>query len=1165
MNDFNPRKHILERLTKGEITRTQAKSQLTWLERAKTAQQSERIAIIGIAGRYPGANDPGELWDLIKAGRSAIDRIEDQRWSHSRFYSSDREKAGTTHATHAGFLDEIDSFDTLLFKIAPRDAEKMDPLNRVFLEVAWSAFESAGYSLERLSQIRALDARVGVFAGACFQQYHHHSSDDQFKADNLVASFGTLVGRVSQCFDLNGPSIALDTACSSSMMALHLAVSSLLAGECQMALAGGVNLTEHPLKLVGLKHLLSDSDRSRPFADAGGYISSEGVGAVLLKPLSKAIEDRDFIHATIDGSAVGHAGKGDGYSVPNADEQFRVMRQCLSRAGVAAEAVSCVEAAALGAVNVDGAEFTALNQIFGEPSAKPVSLGTIKSNIGHCEAASTMAQLTKVLLQFKHETFAPTINALPSPLDFSKTSLRLQLEGAPWTKSETGRLALINSTGATGAYGALLLREYRQEALPRPTDGPVVVPISAGREDIVRIQCQKLGGFLRRNPTLDLRDVAFTLQVGRNHLMHRVAMVATTLDELSEMLEAVVDEGLSVERPRIFSGQVRIPEKREKIPHGSPEDAAVAWCKGAQIDWYATNLAETAWRLPLPTYVFHRRKCWIGEPGAAGSPNAKTARISQPSQNRSVVVIGAGPAGLAAAKCLQDEGLDPIVLEKTDRIGGIWTFRENYAGGPYKSTLTQNSKYTFFFSDFPPPENAPVFCAVNDVNDYLHGYVEQFGLKDRISLNSQVLQVERSEEEWSVTSYNPQQGLRKISALGVLCCSGSYWEPRIPDVPGREAFRGLQLASSAYHSNEIFTGKRVLIVGAGVSGADIASDAAETAAVCCWSVRSCGWFLPRMVGFTPNDCSVSFVRRFINQGLKRDDFLASLRRALPDYVERYEKTGLIPDRCPSSIVNINDRAIDHIAQGRIAPREELVELTGSGAIFSDGRSEKFDIIVYCTGYAPPTYEYLRPITLDQFRGSLFFKERATLGICNSSPGVGGFGAGLPYFELIARWYAGIVSGRYKPPGENDPCPESTSADGFTFFDSWMESLKVARAIGVLPDPCVNWGDYWKFVNTPPIPSLFRLHGPLGWPDADRYLQSTRRKFFLKQEDKETADVKIAVLAGMGGQALEQLRSAGQITNEEFRAALGHTGQKLSPWLAPLTDTGVLVENLAMAS
>ncbi|KPW48673.1 beta-ketoacyl synthase N-terminal-like domain-containing protein [Pseudomonas syringae group genomosp. 3] len=1131
-------RNVLDQLVQGKISKAQASQQLRWARRHAQASASlAPVAIIGLAGRFPGAASIDELWRLLADGKSAISPVPEDRWDMARYHDPDRSKPGKTPSRFGGFLDGIDHFDPFLFKIAPRDAAAMDPQDRIILQVAWELFEDAGYSVGQIKSFREAGGRVGTFVGACFQQYGLFTEAGQSKADALVSSFGGMVGRLSQAFDLNGPSIAIDSACSSAMMAMNQALVALDRGDCQMALAGGVNLTEHPLKMVGLKHLLGTRDFSSPFAEGDGYLTSEGAGLVLLKPLAAALQDGDNIHGVIIGSAVGHSGQGGGYRIPSAREQREICARALSVARATPGDIDYVESAAMGLPAADVAELDALTALFPADEERKVMLGSVKSNLGHAEAASTMAQLAKVLLQFKHSTLVPTLNCRPlhPSIEASLATSALQLSEV--ARGWDGQLALLHSVGAMGASGALVVQAFRLPAdAVDDEEGVALVPLSASRPELLAATANRLADYLKRYPQLRLANVAYTLQSGRTDLKSRHVLAVRSIPELIN----------------------RLRDLRADDAMASVEEGIQQWLGGASIDWSRYSQPANRKRISLPGIVQEARRLWVQQPDADETIRTPTGALQQPgAKSRDsgsaidlpVVVIGAGPAGIATAKSLLEEGLRPIVLERSKVIGGIWTYREDYHGGPYKSTQTQNSKHTFFYSDFPPLDTDPLFCNVDSVQAYFQRYIKHFNLASLIQLESQVLQVAAEGANWRVTYYQASKGVQQILARGVACCTGEFWEPQVSQISGRERFRGLQITSSAYHSGALFTDKTVCVIGSGVSGADIAADAVENASKVHWSIRNPAWFLPRMTGFVPNDCSQSYVARAHNRERSPALFVEQLRQALPDYMKLYEQSGLLPTVVDTTRIHINDRIVGYAAQQRVEVCPSAVAVDENGVIFADGSRRDVDVIVYATGFVSPRYEYLRPLALNDFSRRLFYRENPSLFICNHLPGASGFGAALPYFELMARWYAGALSGRYAL-GEGALEGTPWGADGNPgVFDTWTESLEVAQAIGVLPDPLTEWAAYWQFINMPPIPVLFRVQGPHAWAEASAYAAKAKRGFFVRQDELQAQKVKNAVLAGLGESALASMVERHEIGAEEQAAALAYRGRRMTPWLA----------------
>jgi acyl transferase domain-containing protein/NADP-dependent 3-hydroxy acid dehydrogenase YdfG len=438
--------------------------------------EDDDIAIIGLAGYYPMAKDLDEFWENLKAGMDCITEIPIERWDYRKNYSPDRKKINKTYSKWGSFIMDIDKFDPLFFKIAPREAELMDPQERYFLQTAWHTLEDAGYTPKTLQ-----DKMVGVFVGAMFNQYQMFGADHALDGNNLVpsSSFASIANRTSYFMNFRGPSIAVDTMCSSSLTTIHLAANSIKNGECDVALAGGVNLIIHPHKyrLLSQGGFLSSNGRCQSFSEGGdGYVPGEGVGAVLLKPLKKAVRDKDHIYAVIKGSSINHGGKTNGYSVPNPNMQAKLIEKAIRDSSIDVEDISYVEAHGTGTSLGDPIEITGLKKAYEQFSKKKqfCSIGSLKSNIGHLESAAGIAGITKILLQMKYKKLVPSIHSevLNSNIPFESTPFYVQKELADWktsTKVENGkvlsvpRIAGISAFGAGGSNVHMILQEYQCE------------------------------------------------------------------------------------------------------------------------------------------------------------------------------------------------------------------------------------------------------------------------------------------------------------------------------------------------------------------------------------------------------------------------------------------------------------------------------------------------------------------------------------------------------------------------------------------------------------------------------------------------------------------------------------------------------------------------------
>ncbi|MER7013149.1 SDR family NAD(P)-dependent oxidoreductase [Saccharopolyspora sp. NPDC000359] len=466
------------------------------------------IAIIGVAGRYPGAADLDQLWENLLAGRDSVTEVPAERWSLEGFYDPDRNALGRSYGKWGGFLDDVDRFDPEFFRITPREAESMDPQERLFLEAVWHTMEDAGRTRAELA-----GGRVGVFAGVMFNQYQMLGLDvPPEDTPMLPASFASSVAnRVSYFFDFHGPSLGLDTMCSSSLTAVHLACQSLRAGDCEVAFAGGVNVVVHPYKYQYLSRagFLSGDGRCRSFGAGGdGYVPGEGVGAVLLKPLERALADGDRVHAVIKGSAVNHGGRAGGYTVPNPTAQAELVGEALERSGVAADTIGYLEAHGTGTALGDPIEIAALSRVF---ASGTVPIGSIKSNLGHLEPAAGIAGLTKVLLQLRHRTLVPSLHAEPPnpEVDWQRVPFRVQRAAADWSCDPgSPRRAGVSAFGAGGANGHVILEEFVDQREATAPAGPQLVVLSARREDNLRQLAQRYADFLGADPAAAERELA---------------------------------------------------------------------------------------------------------------------------------------------------------------------------------------------------------------------------------------------------------------------------------------------------------------------------------------------------------------------------------------------------------------------------------------------------------------------------------------------------------------------------------------------------------------------------------------------------------------------------------------------------------------------------------
>ena len=643
------------------------------VESVQPATREDAIAVIGLAGRYPGAKDLDGFWENLVAGRDCVTEVPQDRWEHSLYYDSDRNQPGRTPTKWGGFLDGVADFDALFFNVSPREAAIMDPQTRLFLECVWTLLESSGYTRDRLRDVHG--SRVGVHVGAMYQQYQLLSSDIVHESITSVMSYSAIANRVSHFFDLQGPSLAIDTTCSSSLVAIHLACEELRRGGCDLMIAGGVNLSLHPKKYLGLSlaGLTGSHPDSRAFLDGDGFLPAEGVGAVLLKPLSMAVHDGDEILAVIRSSATNHKGRTNGPMVPSADRQERLIEENLERAGIHPRTISYVEASANGSQIGDAIEFAALREVFGEHTRDEqfCAVGTVKSTLGNLEAASGIAQLSKVVLQLGHRRLVPFVGRgrLNPGVELAGTAFYLPQEAEPWSRPvvnldgqerEYPRRATINSFGAGGSNAHLVVEEYVGEPIAEDAAAPVsrgadpipqIVVLSARTADRLRAVASRLMEFVHAQAELSLADLAHTLQCGREAMDSRLALVAGNVQELVAGLAHYLDgaEGTAPvplftgnagrddsDLDLLLSGRVGDTLVRELVAENHPEKLAMLWARGGNVPWGSVPRGDRTPRMlrSLPAYPFDRKRYWVTPPPgwdattAIAAPAAVTAPVA---------------------------------------------------------------------------------------------------------------------------------------------------------------------------------------------------------------------------------------------------------------------------------------------------------------------------------------------------------------------------------------------------------------------------------------------------------------------------------------------------------------------------------------------------------
>ncbi|MEV4031695.1 SDR family NAD(P)-dependent oxidoreductase [Streptomyces umbrinus] len=545
---------------------------------ARSGRDSEPIAVVSMACRFPGGvNTPEELWRMLRDGGDAISEFPDDRgWHLEELYDADPDAGGRTYVREGGFLHQAPDFEPAFFGISPREAVAMDPQQRLMLETSWEAFERAGIDPAVLR-----GSRTGVFVGTNGQHYLGLLQNGEETFDGYLGtgnSASVMSGRLSYVFGLEGPAMTVDTACSASLVALHLAVQALRRGECSMALAGGATVMSTPEMLVEFsrQRVLSPGSRSRAFAGAAdGVVLGEGAGVLLLERLSDAERLRHPVLAVVRGSAVNQDGASNGLTAPNGPSQQRVIRQALADAGLRAEDVDVVEAHGTGTPLGDPIEAQALQATYGASRTpdKPLWLGSVKSNIGHAQAAAGVAGMIKTILSLRHGVLPRTLHVdEPTPrVDWSSGTVALLTEAVEWREGDEPRRAGVSAFGISGTNAHVLIEEAPRPSasaqatpsaqVPSPVgattsepqqpqqpqelqpqvepDGLVPMVLSARTEAALHDQAGRLRAALLEDSGIRPEDAGLTLLTARARFEHRAVVGGENREELLDALHAL--------------------------------------------------------------------------------------------------------------------------------------------------------------------------------------------------------------------------------------------------------------------------------------------------------------------------------------------------------------------------------------------------------------------------------------------------------------------------------------------------------------------------------------------------------------------------------------------------------------------------------------------------
>jgi acyl transferase domain-containing protein/acyl carrier protein/SAM-dependent methyltransferase len=605
----------------------------------------EPIAIVGIAGVMPQSEDLDAWWEHLKNGQDLITVIPEDRWHWEDYYGDPAKEVNKSNSKWGGFMKEVDKFDPLFFGISPREAQMMDPQQRIFLETVWKAIEDSGQKVSELA-----GTRTGLFVGVGSNDYIDVLRSQPVALDGYTASgnsHSVLANRVSFLLDLRGPSAPIDTACSSSLVALHRAIEAIHAGNCDMAIVGGVQVILSPGAYIsfGKAGMLSGEGRCKAFDKrADGYVRGEGCGALLLKPLSVAEAEGNRIYAVIKASSENHGGRVSTMTAPNAAAQAALLTEAYEKAQIDPATVGYIECHGTGTRLGDPIEVQALTRAFASlyerhqrsDAASPhCGLGTVKPNTGHLETAAGIAGVLKVVLALTHKQIPATINfeEINPYINLAKTPFYIVDQLTTWDAltdangTPLPRRAGVSSFGFGGANAHAVLEEYvpsiRQS---RPAaDEPQLIVLSAKTDERLIAYVRALRAYLDKADP-ELIDLAYTLQVGRDEMPERLAVVASSTEDLKRTLDEILADG---GRPgALYRGRATGAESAVHAPRAAEEDiivqaliarkeiAALAerWVSGARIAWEWLHTSSAPRRISVPTYPFARERYWI--PGA---------------------------------------------------------------------------------------------------------------------------------------------------------------------------------------------------------------------------------------------------------------------------------------------------------------------------------------------------------------------------------------------------------------------------------------------------------------------------------------------------------------------------------------------------------------------
>lgn len=668
------KKYILEQVATRNLSRDNAKAMLSELESIKEYEKDD-IAIIGMAGKLPQAGSIKEYWENIKQANNCITEFPEARRADSDIYVMELLKEEGIKNVDikdayrmGGFLASIDKFDEEFFNLTKIEAEYMEPNQRLFLEAAWEAIENAGLGGKRI-----YGTQTGVFVGK------DHTVESAYKrldikpgvagTAGLYASI--LASRVSYIFNLSGPAIVIDTACSSALVALHMACNAIKNNECELAIVGGVAVSYRPTKNNSFVDAADSVVRAFD-KKASGTVWSEGVGAVILKPMKKAIKDKDHIHAIVKGTAINNDGASNGILSPSAEAQESVLINCWKGANIDPETISYIETHGTGTNLGDPIEIKGIVNAFERFTDKKqfCGIGSVKTNIGHTQAASGMASLFKVIMSMKEGKIAASINFdEPNPyIKFPESPVYLNDKLVEWTRGETPRRAGISAFGFSGTNAHVVIEEAPLESSQVRQRMNDIMTLSAKSEEALSEYIDKYSDFVNESSLPDISDICYSANTGREHYEYRLAMVIKDNMDFKDKIRALIGKDLkNINLEGVYYSRIPVQTRVKKAgtASGADDDTEMVsnaasscisafnesgdevilskicelYVKGAEIEWDELYYKEKRIRVCLPTYPFQRERYWAPQRQKPGYESFYEKEIRHPLVDRCVISI----------------------------------------------------------------------------------------------------------------------------------------------------------------------------------------------------------------------------------------------------------------------------------------------------------------------------------------------------------------------------------------------------------------------------------------------------------------------------------------------------------------------------------------------